>query len=192
MNQSAPAVRHATMSVAEYLELEETSSIKHEYVAGEIYAFSGATKRHNRIIGNIFVRLWDAAREGSCRVYVNDVKLRAAEDIIYYPDIMIACGPEGEDPLIEDAPCLVVEVISPSTEVIDRREKLAAYKRIATLKAYVIVSQDRRRVQRHWRDEEGIWWDADVSDHGRVPIPGPDLELTLDQIYEGVRFSESE
>lgn len=191
MNQPAPAVRHATLSVAEYLELEEASSVKHEYVAGEIHGFSGATKRHNQIAFNFARKLADVAEAGDCRVYIGDVKLRVADDVIYYPDVMVACGPDDGDPVVEHAPCLVVEVLSPSTETIDRREKLAAYKRIPTLRAYVIISQDRKRVQRHWRDEDGIWWDADVSDHGRVPLPCPEVELTLEEIYAGVRFPDS-
>jgi Uma2 family endonuclease len=80
----------------------------------------------------------------------------------------------------------VVEISSPSTAVIDRREKLVAYKRIATLEAYVIVEQDERRVQRHWRDKQGVWWEAEVSGTGRVPIPCPDVVLTLDEIYVGL------
>lgn len=184
-----PAIRHGTLSVEDYLRLEETSSVRHEYVAGAIYALAGASKRHNRLAGNFFARLLRAAEDGPCRIYMSDVKLRAAEDLVYYPDVMAACGPEDDDPLVEHAPCLVVEVTSPSTEVIDRREKLAAYKRIPSLEAYVIVHQDRRRVERHWRDEEGTWWDADLLDEGRVPLPCPEVELTMDNVYEGVRPS---
>jgi Uma2 family endonuclease len=132
---------------------------------------SGASPRHNRITLDIASRLTAAARGTPCRVYMSDVKLRVAEEIVYYPDVMIACGPPGEDPLLETAPCVVVEVLSPGTEQIDRREKLLAYKRIPGLRAYLIVHQDRPRVERVWRDEEGTWWDADVVDEGRVPIP---------------------
>lgn len=180
------AVRHPTPTVKEYLDLEAAGSMRHEYVAGVIVPLTRASKRHNRIAGNIFRLLSGAALDGPCRVYMSDVKLQAGDDAYYYPDVMVACGPEGEDPFVEDAPCLVVEVASPSTAVIDRREKLVAYKRIPTLKAYVIAEQDERRVQRHWRDEEGVWWDAEVSGHGHVPLPCPETTLTLDDIYAGV------
>lgn len=191
MNPPAPAVRHRPLRVAEYLELEEASSVKHEYVAGEIHALAGVTRRHNRIAVNLVRRLADAAAGGPCRVSVVDVKLRAARDIIYYPDVMVACGPESADPRIEDAPCLVVEIVSVSTERTDRREKLMVYKHIPSLRAYLIVDQEQRRVQRHWRDDDGVWWDADLTDKGRVPIPCPETEMTLDQIYEGVPFPPS-
>ena len=174
------------MTVKEYLKLEEGATVRHEYVGGEVFAMVGATKRHNRIIGNIFGRLWGAARGGSCRVYSESVKLRVSDDVIYYPNLMVSCGPEGDDPLVEDAPCLVVEVASPSTETTDRREKLAAYKRMPGLEAYLIVSQDRRWVERHFRTEDGTWRRADLLDTGRFPVPCPETELSLEEIYEGL------
>jgi len=180
-----PGTRHRPLSIEEYLALEETASVRHEYVAGQVYALAGASRRHNRIALNIATRLVNAARGGPCRVYASDVKLRAARDIFYYPDVIVACGPPGDDPLVEQAPCLVVEVISRSTRAIDRREKALVYKGIAGLQTYCIVHQDERRVERHWCDEEGAWWYADVTIRGRVPIPCPPVDLTLDEIYEG-------
>ena len=177
---------HGSLTVAEYLKLEESAMVRHEYVGGEIFATVGATKWHNRIIGNISGRLWSAARGGACRVYSESVKLRVADDVIYYPDVMVACGPEGDDPLVEDDPCLVVEVVSPSTETTDRREKLAAYKRIPGLRAYLIVSQDRRWVESHLRGEDGVWRRGDLLDEGRFSVPCPETDLFLAEIYEGL------
>ena len=147
-----------------------------------------ASKRHNRIVGNIYARLLASARGGPCRVYMETVKVRATDDVIYYPDVMVACGPENDDPLVEDAPCLVVEVTSPSTEVIDRREKMLAYRRIPSLEAYVIVDPESPRVERYWRAENGEWRQGEaVGEGSRVPIPCPaPMELTLAEIYEGV------
>lgn len=175
------------LSVGEYLRVEEASPVKHEYVAGRIFALAGATKRHNQITVNLAARLHAAARGGPCRVYVADVKLRASEEVLYYPDVMVACGPAGDDPLIEDSPCLVIEVTSPSTVMIDRREKALAYRQIAGLQAYVIVHQDEPRVERHWRDQSGAWQYAEVTGGGRVVFSCPELELSLslDEIYEG-------
>lgn len=174
------------LTVEEYLELEEGASVKHEYVAGEIHAMVGASRRHNRIAVNILRRLADAAEGGPCRVYISDMKLRAAEDVVYYPDVMAVCAPEPDDPYVESEPCLVVEVVSPGTEKTDRREKLAAYKKIPSLNAYLIVAQDRRWVERHWRGEDGVWRRADLVDEdSAVPIPCPETEITLAQIYEG-------
>lgn len=179
---------HGLLSVEEYLDLEACATVKHEYVAGEVYALAGASGRHNRVVSNISGHLWSASRGGPCRVYTNDMKLRAADDLFYYPDVMVSCGPEPEDPYyVEEDPCLVIEVTSPSTEPIDRREKLAAYKRMPTLKAYLIVDQERMWVERHFRDEERTWRRADLVDEGRFPICcPPQTELSLAEIYEGL------
>ncbi len=177
---------HGSLTVDEYLKLEESATVRHEYVGGEIFAMVGAIKRHNTIIGNTFGRLWGAARGDACRVYSESVKLRVSDDVIYYPDVMAACGPEGDDPHVEDDPCLVVEVVSPSTETTDRREKLAAHKRMPGLRAYLIVSQDRRWVECHLRGEDGVWRRGDLVDEGRFSVPCPETDLSLDEIYEGL------
>ncbi len=151
----------------------------------------GATRRHHRICGNIFRRLADAAAGGPCRVSMETVRLEVTGDegsanIVYYPDVMVACGPEPEDPYIEDTPCLVVEVLSPSTQSTDRREKLMVYRQVPSVEAYLIVSQERRRVERHFRDEGGVWRRADLVDEGRFPVPRLETELSLDEVYEGL------
>ena len=114
------------------------------------------------------------------------VKLRAAADTEYYPDVMVACGSEPEDPYVEHDPCLVVEVVFSSTEMTDRREKFAAYKRMPGLEAYLIVSQDRKWVERHFRTGDGTWRRADLLVEGRFSAPCPETELSLAGIYEGL------
>ena len=179
------AATQGSLSVEDYLEMEKTATVRHEYVAGEVYAMTGATRRHNRITGNVYRRLAGAASAGPCRVYMETVKLRI-DDVFYYPDVMVACEDEPEDPYYEDSPCLIVEVISPGTESTDRREKLAAYKRIPGLKAYLMVDQARMRVERHFRDEEGAWRRGDLVDEGRFSVPCPETSMSLAQIYEGL------
>lgn len=121
---------------------------------------------------------------------MESVKLRVSEDTIYYPDVIVACDPEGDDPLIEDSPCLVVEVASPSAESIDRREKLAAYRKLESLGAYLVVSQDGRKVERHFRGEDGVWVREDVIEAAEntvfsLPCP-PGAKLSLAEVYEGL------
>ncbi|MGB3634294.1 MAG: Uma2 family endonuclease [Rubrobacteraceae bacterium] len=188
---SEPAAPQEPLTVEDYLELERESEVCHEYVAGEIHAHAGGTRGHNKISANILAALWNAAREGDCQVYGSDMMLRTAADVFYYPDVMVVCPsedePDNDEALFEDSPCLVVEVTSPSTENIDRREKLLAYRNITSLKAYLIVDQRELRVERHWRDESGRWWRAEpVGTEGIVPVPCPETELTLPQIYEGL------
>src|SRR5947209_849523 len=101
--------------------MEEASQTKHEYVAGEVYALSGATRRHNQIAGNILAQLWAAARGGHCDVYGSDMRLRIGDDAVYYPDVQVVCDPADAEPLFTTNPCVVVEVLSPRTSSIDLR-----------------------------------------------------------------------
>jgi Uma2 family endonuclease len=178
-----------TMTVEEYFRFEESSPVKHEYVAGEVYAMSGATVRHNRIAGNVFVRLFQAARAVPCDVFLNSMRLEVAHDRYYRPDVTVICTPVAESDIFVRNPCVVVEVTSPSTARIDRGEKLDAYRSISTLQAYLIIDHRRRRVERHWRDTLGSEWRREeIVGEGRVRVPCLDVELTLDEIYERVEL----
>ena len=179
---------HKLPTVEEYLALEAESTVRHEYVAGMIYPHTGGTTRHNAIAANVLAILWNAARGGECRVYGSDMMLRATDDVFYYPDMTVVRGDDeaGDEALYQHAPCLIVEVASPSTESIDRREKAFTYRKIPSLRAYLIVDQNRRWVERHWRDETGEWRQGGVADESFVPSPGPETRLSLDEIYEGL------
>lgn len=173
------------MSLEEYLIFEEKSPIKHEFVAGEVYAMTGVTTRHNLINLNLVRRLHSVARARGCRVFATDVKLRGAADRIYYPDLIVACGWAAEVELIVEEPSLIVEVTSPSTRATDRREKLDAYLRLASLRTYLIVEQRRRHVLAYTREANGEWL-RDEFEEGDVAIPFLETRLTIDEIYEDV------
>jgi Uma2 family endonuclease len=177
------------LTVDEYLAFEERSCVRHEFVAGTLIAQAGTSERHNRIALNIANRLMAVTDDGPCRVLMSDVKLRVADEFVYYPDIMVICDPEDAHPYIKTRPCLLVEVLSPSTEGIDRREKLLAYRRIATLKTYVIVHQDEPRVVRNFSDAKGAWWQEDLVNNGHVLLTCPQTELQFPHIYRGIDFS---
>lgn len=179
-------VRIRLISVNDYLALERTSAVKHEYVHGELYAFAGASERHNLIAGNVYGLLWVQARGGPCRVFMSDMQLQAAPDVYYYPDVMVVCDDSDIDPLTKHWPCLVVEVLSPSTSRIDRHEKLLAYQGIDSLHAYIIVDTAVRRVTRHWRDASNAWQQVEIIGDGEVAFPCPETMLTLADIYDGI------
>lgn len=176
-----------SLSVQEYLALEASTGVKHEYVLGQVYALAGAAERHNRVALNIAAALLPGARAAGCRVVGSDQKLQAGDHLYYYPDIQVLCDPTDADPLIKYRPCVVVEVASESTEAIDRREKLLAYRGIPSLSLYLIVAQDRRAVTIHYRDAAGTWQtrQAEPNDTIRVDcLRGH--ELTLEAIYQDV------
>jgi Uma2 family endonuclease len=177
------AISEHWISIEEYLRIEASNSIKHEYVDGVLHAMVGTTRRHNDILLNIASRLRAEAAGSQCHVYGADIKLRAASDKMYYPDIVVTCDPNDDDPLIVHHPCLVIEILSPSTTGIDRREKLAAYWRIPDLLSYLVVSQDEYLIERHWRTAACEKWHAQIVSDGSVAIPCPPCELALDDIY---------
>jgi len=185
-------LQHASYSTAEYLDMEADSSVKHEYIAGEVYATSGASERHNRIALNAAYRFRTAARGGRCGVYISDIKLSIkAQNSFYYPDVMLTCQADDDHPLYKTAPCIVVEVLSPSTAAIDRREKWLAYRGITSLTAYLLIDVEQRRVEFFQRDEADAWRQGVLeSDEilnlqcGTLNIP-----LSLDDLYEDVHFA---
>jgi Uma2 family endonuclease len=171
------------MSIEEYLEFENNSEFKHEYVGWHLYAMTGVTRRQSRISGNIFALLREAAKAGPCRIHQSDMRVPTPDGPVYYPDVVVACGEEPDDPYCEDTPCLIIEVLSPSTALTDRREKLLSYRRISSLQAYLIVEQDKALVERHYRDDSGAW-QAEILSEGGIPVPCPQgVELSLTGIY---------
>jgi Uma2 family endonuclease len=149
-------------TVEEYLELEQSSDIRHEYFAGEVFAMAGGSKEHNIISGNIYSHLRSRLRGSSCNVFMSDMKVRInlANDnktIFYYPDVVVSCDTEDQDRYFLNYPCLIIEVLSPSTETIDRREKLVNYRSLASLKEYVLISQNEVKVEVYRQDEKGNW-----------------------------------
>ncbi len=142
----------------DYLQGELASDIRHEYVAGQVFAMAGAGEVHNRISRNIAFHLRAATRGTPCGVFISDMKVRvAAHEAFYYPDVLWTCDPHDRESLYKSSPCLIAEVLSPSTEIIDRREKLIAYRTLPSLRDYLLVAQDSRRVERFRRTEAGDW-----------------------------------
>jgi len=180
---------HPLLTEAAYLELEEGSPTKHEYVDGEVFALAGATQRHNDIATNILVQLALGAQGTDCRARGSDQRLRIQNGervVFYYPDAQLVCDRSDADPNFVTRPCVIVEIESKSTADIDHREKLLAYRGLPSVKAYLIVSQDQRRVIRHFRDEQGTWWRAEEIGSGSIPIPCTGGSLNLDAVYANV------
>jgi len=174
------------VTVEDYLQIEEISEERHEYVAGVLFAMAGGTKRHNRIISNLVRQMLDSADAIGCEVYSSDVKLRTASDVIYYPDIIVSCDPEDTNRQIVDRPCLVIEVLSPSTRRTDEREKLISYRAIRGLQAYIIVDQDMSRVIRHWWDSSSELWNTEIHIDGDIPVPCLHTLLPVEAIYRNL------
>lgn len=184
----ARQVREAQLSIAAYLDGERASEIKHEYAAGHIFAMAGASERHNRIAGNVHAHLHQATRTSDCIAFISDMRVRI-DQIVYYPDLMVCCDPADDDPYLKHSPCLVIEVLSDSTERIDRGEKLYNYRQISSLQTYVLIAQDQRRVEIYRRSNGPDWQFESYSlADDRIDLPCPPTQITLAEIYERIDF----
>lgn len=178
---------HTLYSVEEYLALEASSDTRHEYVGGQIYAMTGGSLRHNRICLNLVQILLPQLEGTPCQMFMNDVRLRVArENAYYYPDLMVICDGKiaGNDLEVDDAK-LVVEITSPSSEGIDRREKRIAYHKLPGLQEYVVIAQDTRSVEiyRPQSGELGRWHSYEFGDD--VEFASLNLQFPLLDLYRG-------
>jgi len=179
------AVRHRPVPAEEYLAAELSAPTKSEFVAGRVHAMVGASWAHEVVAGNLY-RLLHAALPRPCLVAKGDLKVRIdAADAFYYPDVLATCDRRDRDPHVVRHPILVTEVLSPSTEGTDRREKLPNYQTIQGLQALLLVHADRRRIEWSVRDAGG--WLALQAAEGRgvVRLADPTLEIPLDEVYAG-------
>ncbi len=168
------------VSVEDYLEGEEDAPVKHEYVRGEVFALAGASDVHNTIAGNIHTVLNLAARSRGSRVYMSDVKVRVGESF-YYTDVMFVCD-DGPDTYYKDKPCVIAEVLSPTTLRTDANEKRYAYLGLSGLALYLLVDSRRRFVWGYYRTKTG--WEKRVFSEGEaIPVPYAEVELTVADIY---------
>jgi Uma2 family endonuclease len=178
------------MTVSEYLEMERRSEVRHEYLDGEIYAMSGASKRHNRIGNNLNRHLDPHLRGGPYQVFTFEVEVYIEVlNTFYYPDLVVSCDPEDNDEYFVKSPVLVVEVESPSTSTIDGREKLLAYRKLASLREYVILAQDKISAQVFRLDEEGTWLSELLGPTDDLRLDSVALAIPLASLYEGVVLS---
>lgn len=129
------------MSPEDYLTGEETSRVKNDYVAGEVFAIPGAGEAHVTVAGNLFILLRNHVRGGPCRVYISDMKVRVEKaDAYYSPDVFITCDPaDGRENLFKCNPTLVVEVLSEFTAAFDQGAKFAHYRQLESLQEYVLI-----------------------------------------------------
>lgn len=176
----------------EYLQLEETSPVKHEYIDGYIYAMAGAQDPHVTVALNLAVLLRSHVRGTGCRVYIADMKARIeSRNRYFYPDVMVTCDPrDQETPGYKRFPTLIVEVLSDSTEAFDRGDKFADYQELATLKEYVLINTKRQRVECFRRNAEGFWvLQTYTSQEKTFQLQSVDFEGTIAELYEDVTFA---
>lgn len=196
---AAQPIDRSPMSEAEYLAFADEQEFKYEYSRGQVYAMSGASVRHNTIVASTIIHAGGQLANRDCTVNSSDTRVYIASTGSYrYPDVTIFCGEptywEDRTDTITD-PVLLVEVLLPGTAVRDYNDKLEEYTQIASLQAYVIIAQNKPKVEVYRRDESGKWiyeFVTGLEGEINVLVSGADLRLSLAQIYRRVRWDESE
>lgn len=175
------------LSETEYLALEAQSAVRHELVGGQIYAMAGASARHNRIALNLATHLNLESRGSDCQVFISDMKLRADDyPSYYYPDVMLVCDPSDNDALVKTRPCLLAEVLSPATEATDRREKLIAYRRLSSLREYLLLSQDEPSIEIYRRRGVADWVVETLGSEDILRLECLCVEIPVAELYRGI------
>ena len=176
------------LSPAEYLEGEKLTTVKHEYVNGNVYAMGGASDKHGLISMNLASAL-SIHLPDRCEVFMSDMKLQtrmADEQCYYYPDILVSCDASDNHPYYRQKPVLIIEVLSPSTERIDRTEKRERYQAIPELQEYVLVAQDFPKVEIFRRNQ--AWRGESYFIEHSFQLESVDMTFSLTDVYRRIKY----
>ncbi len=166
----------------EFLALEHESEMKHELIGGLVYAMAGASRRHNEVVMNLSLAIAPAARATGCKAYAADQLVKVDDINGKYPDFGVYCEKESDDFYVTQ-PCLLVEVLSPSSHERDKVTKLSAYRRLPSLKAYLIVDPVNSMIYAHMRDNRGAWSTTTCGVGDWLKLPCPDMMLQVADIF---------
>ncbi len=185
------------ISPEQYLAMERESLEKHEYFNGEIFQMAGSSNQHNLITTNLIMSLGNQLKKRNCRVYPPDMRVHIPKTGLFtYPDVSVVCGKpeflpdETLDTLTN--PILIVEVLSASTEGYDKGAKFDNYRSLESLREYVLISQDAKKIIRYTKQADGSWVLMDfIGDKTEITLISIDCKLTMDDIYDKVDFEET-
>lgn len=179
---------YAYFTPVDYLDLERDNPIRHEYRLGLVYAMAGGSDFHDRIALNLLTEINLHLRGSDCRFHSGNVKVNYADAFYYYPDAFVTCDPRDlKERYVKRFPKLVAEVLSPSTQVFERGDKFKDYQQIETLEEYVLISQERMRVECRRRTRSG--WETVIYEVGeQISFKSIDLDVAIERLYTGVEL----
>jgi Uma2 family endonuclease len=181
------------MSADAYLAWEATQQERHEYWDGEVVAMSGGTKKHNRVSTNAFKVLDRSVADGACEVYINDIKVQVqANRKYFYPDVVVTCDERDRDKHLVLYPCLIVEVLSPSTEAVDRGKKFTHYRRFTALREYILIQPEQPIVEVFSRNAAGKWELAEYGIDDVIHLESIGCPIAVKDLYDRVTFDPIE
>lgn len=175
------------MTFDDWLEFEEHSAVRHEFVDGELYAMNGGTDWQNYVAGNFYLALRSHLRGSECQVFLSDMKLRAeVRDNGYYPDVLVSCDASDRARQFRKSPILLIEVASPSTQRNDKSQKKRDYETIPSLAEYVIAQSETAKVEIFRR--KNAWQTEEFYLGDKFTLECIDLEFDMADVYEDVDF----
>ena len=188
MGQAQPV-----MTLADFLAWEETQPERHEFVRGEVFArgdvsaMVGARRVHGIVSLNIAAGLKSLLRGSRCKVFTESMKLKVADDVLFYPDVFVTCDPADlRTDMLFRAPTVVVEVLSDSTQSYDRGQKFTWYRRLPSLQEYLLVDPDTRELQLFRRGADGLFTLHDLTGMPQVDLTSIGCSLPADEIFDGL------
>ena len=195
-SEDMATVTKTRVTPAEYLEMERRSEFKHEYRDGEIIETARSSREHNLIVTNMIGLLGNALFDKDYEIYAADMRVKVSETEFYtYPDVVVVKGePQLEDEHFDTLlnPTAVFEVLSPSTESYDRGQKFAHFRALKSLVDYLLIAQDRQRIERFTRQTDGQWLFQDYSEMDSVvDLPSMECQLKLSDVYRKVPMEKS-
>ena len=181
----------------QYLALERKAETKSEFYQGEMFAMSGASRWHNLIAGNVLAELHPQLKNRPCTVYPGDMRVKVSPAGLYtYPDVTVVCGEaQFEDQHFDTLlnPTLIVEVLSKTTAAYDQGQKFEQYRKLAALKEYLLISQDKYHLMRYSRQPDNQWLLLETySEADTVTLSSIECRLALADVYAKVHFPEKE
>ncbi|HEU0203853.1 MAG TPA: Uma2 family endonuclease [Burkholderiaceae bacterium] len=183
-------VPNRKMSLREFLEWENAQPDRNEYYRGEVFAIVGGRRTHGRVVGNLVYRLNRHLEGSPCQVFSESMKVQIADDAIFYPDVFVTCdAADLRTEMIFRAPLVVIEVLS--TQAYDRSQKFALYRRLPSLREYVLVDPESRRVETFRLGTDGLWVLHDMSESAALSIAAIDARLPLAEVFAGLDQADS-
>lgn len=175
------------LSLAEFLAWEEAQAERFEFYRGETFNMVGGRRGHGRVVANLVRHLGNHLDGTSCQVFSENMKVQVGDEAVLYPDVFVTCDKrfDAHDQVFRD-PVVVMEVLSPSTQRYDRSEKLAIYRKLSSMREYVLLDPDTRRVEVFRPLADGSCAYLDMTDAGRLALESIAFELTLDQVFKGM------
>ena len=175
------------LTLQAYLDWENVQPERHEFYRGEVFAMVGGRRSHGCVTANLVMELGTQLKGTSCRVFSESMKIQIADDTILYPDVFVTCDRQDlQTDMIFRAPTLIIEVLSPSTQAYDRSQKFALYRRLPSLKEYVLIDPDTRRAEVFRINAEGLFVLFDMSESDILELKSIDCRVSISEVFAGI------